>query len=352
MFQRRVIGLLVAGVLLIGGGTLGYVLIEGWRWNDALYMTIITLSTVGYGEVGRLSDAGRTFSMVLIVLGVGGAAYTFSVVTDFIVAGELRGFLRRQRMVKGIARMREHYIICGYGRVGQQVVEGLLANHFGVVVIDTEPEIAEELDARDIPYLIGDASNDDLLRQAGVVQAAGVCTCLPSDAANVFTILTARSLNPNLYIISRGNVAESDHKLRMAGANQVINPYTITGHRMAAQLMHPGVVEFLEVVMRQGDLELRIEEIEIHPASNMAGRTLGECHVRGETGVNVLAVRRADGQLVTKLDADFGLNVGDTLVGLGTRIELAALATRVRAIANAAAHGAGHSLIGGGLIRI
>ncbi len=328
LLRRRLLGVLFAFALLLVGGTLGYVVIEGWRWHDALYMTVITLSTVGYSEVGALSDAGRTFSMVLIVLGVGGAAYTFSMVTDFIVAGELRGVLRRQRMINDIARMREHYIICGYGRVGRQVVEGLLANRFDVVVIDAEPEIVEELDAKQIAHLIGDASDDDLLRQAGVERAAGVCTCLPSDAANVFTVLTARSLNPKLYIISRSNAAESERKLRMAGANQVINPYTITGHRMAAQLMHPGVVEFLEVVMRQGDLELRLEEIEVRPTSNMAGRTLGECHVRGETGVNVLAVRRGDGQLVTKLDADFGLSAGDTLVGLGTRSQLAALATR------------------------
>jgi voltage-gated potassium channel len=309
-------------------GTAGYAWLEGWHWADALYMTVITLSTVGYGEVRPLSVEGRAFSMVMILLGVGGFAYSFSLVADYIVAGELGGALRRQRMLHAINKLRDHYIICGYGRVGREVVEGLRANKFGIVVIDAEEENREELEAKGIRYVAGDATDDEVLVQAGIARASGLCTCLPNDAANVFVTLSARTLNPKLYIISRGNQAESERKLRMAGADRVINPYLITGHRMAAQLLHPGAVEFLEVIMRQGELELRIEEIVIAAGSDMAGRTLGELHVRRETGVNVLAVRRAEDRLYTNLDANFQLQVADALVCLGTAAQLTALANK------------------------
>ena len=221
--------------------------------------------------------------------------------------------------------MEGHYIICGYGRVGQSVVDGLLANRFDIVVIDGSADRIDDLEHLGVKYVIGDATDDSVLTQAGIERASGLCMCLPSDADNVFTILSARTLNPKIYIVSRCNAVESERKLRMAGANQVINPYRITGSRMAAQLLHPGAVEFLDVVMRQGELELRIEEIEIASDSSLNGQSLGEAHVRANTGVNVLGVRRADGSLYTILRAEFELHQGDGLIGLGTVDQLAAL---------------------------
>ncbi|GIV76073.1 NAD-binding protein [Litorilinea aerophila] len=325
-FRTRLLGVIFTLVVLLAVGTLGYMWLEGWSWREALFMTIITLSTVGYGEVRPLSPEGQVFSMILILLGVGGAAYTFSTVTDYIVAGELRGVLRRRRTLRTIRKMHKHYIICGYGRVGRQVVEGLRANRFSVVVIDADPDVAAELDEKDIPHIIGDAADEEVLIQAGIDRASGLCTCLPSDATNVFTILSARTLNPDVYIVSRSNFYESEKKLRMAGADHVINPYWITGHRMAAQLLHPGVVEFLDVIMRQGELELRIEEIRISQDSPLAGKTLGQCQVRTETGVNVLAIRCHDGQIVTSPGPEYPLQVGDALIGLGTVAQLTKLA--------------------------
>jgi len=319
-----VLGLVVA---LLLGGTIGYILIEGWGWHDAFFMTVITLSTVGYGEVRPLTSWGESFTVILILLGVGGVAYTFSTLADYVVAGELNGFLRRQRMMRDISQLRNHYIICGYGRVGRQVVQGLRANQYDVVVIDASEERMAEFEEEGLHYIIGDAASDPVLEQAGIKHASGLCTCLPNDATNVFVVLSARTFNANLFIISRGNLPESERKLRIAGANQVINPYTITGHRMAAQLLHPSVVEFLDVVMRAGDLELRIEEIKIGIGSSMNGRSLMECNVRGDTGVNVLAIRRHDGRLYTHLPADFTLHVDDTLIGLGTHPQLSQLAT-------------------------
>jgi voltage-gated potassium channel len=317
----------VIGSLLTVGMT-GYRVLEGWSWHDALFMAVITLSTVGYGEVRPLSANGELFTIALILLGVGGMAYTFSTLADYLIAGELNGMLRRQRMARAIHKLRNHYIICGYGRVGQQVVQGLRANQYDVVVIDGGADHVAEFEKAGIPYVIGDAASDPILLQAGIEHASGLCTCLPNDATNVFVVLSARTFNPNLFIISRSNQPESERKLRIAGANQVINPYLITGHRMAAQLLHPSVVEYLDVIMRSGELELRIEEIKIGAASLMNGRTLAECHVRSATGVNVLAVRRHDGKLHTHLPADFKLETGDVLVGLGTAPQLALLAQR------------------------
>lgn len=317
-------------ISVIGGllslGTTGYRIIEGWSWHDALFMTVITLSSVGYGEVRPLSVIGEIFTIGLILLGVGGMAYTVSMLADYLIAGELNGVLRRQRMARAIQKLRNHYIICGYGRVGQQVVQGLRASHYDVVVIDAVTDHVADFEKAGIHYVIGDAASDPILQQAGIEHASGLCTCLPSDATNVFVVLSARTFNPNLFIISRSNQPESERKLRIAGADQVINPYLITGHRMAAQLIYPSVVEFLDVMMRSGELELRIAEIKIGSASAMKERTLAECHVRSATGVNVLAVRRHDGKLYTHLAADFTLQAGDVLIGLGTQPQLALLA--------------------------
>jgi voltage-gated potassium channel len=307
-------------------GVAGYVVIEGWTWDDALFMTVITLSTVGYGEVRQLSGAGRIFSILLILSGVGVVAYSFAVIADYLIAGELNGILRRQRMKRTIQHFQGHYVICGFGRVGQQVVEGLIANHHALVVIDTDPQHSSTLDALGIPHVDGDATDDDVLKGAGIERARGLCTCLPSDAANVFIVLSARTLNPDLFIIARSNQPASTSKLRIAGANQVINPYQITGRRMAALLLQPGVVEFLDVVMHQGDLELRVEEIRIGQTSSLNGYTLTALRIRNETGVNVLAVRQHNGKLVTDLSVDPVLHAGDALIGLGTSQQLAALA--------------------------
>jgi voltage-gated potassium channel len=311
--RRRVVFVLGMFVALMLVGTGGYMLLEGWALHEAFFMTAITISTVGYSEVRPLSPRGEVFSVILILLGVGSVAYTFSVVMDYLIAGELRGALRRQRMQRTINNMNKHYIICGYGRVGEHVVDGLRANKFDIVVIDADPRHADTLEEKGVAYITGDATDDSVLSEAGIERADGLCACLPEDATNVFTVLSARTLNPSILIIARCNAPETERKLRLAGANQIINPYMITGHRMAAQLLHPG-----------------IEEIIIASDSEMSGQTLGEAHVRGETGVNVLAVRRADGLLDTALTAEYRLHAGDALIGLGTIAQLTALAEKAK----------------------
>lgn len=318
-----VIGLF-AGLML--AGTVGYVLIEEWSWPDALFMTVITLSTVGFGEVRPLSTGGEIFTIGLIVLGVGGAAYTFSTVADYIVAGELRGVLRRQRMQKKINQLTGHYIVCGYGRVGKRVALDLKDNGAEVVLVELDAESTLSMDKHGFPHVIGDASDDVILRQAGIERAKGFCSCLPSDAENVFAVLTARTLNKSLTIIARADKVNSERKLLVAGADHVISPHSIGGHRMASQLLHPNVMEFLDVVMRQGNLELWIEEVVVHHGSDLEDHTLAEGRIRTRTGANVLAVRRPDGTTFTDPGGSFTVQYQDCFIALGTPEQLTSLA--------------------------
>ncbi|RME50828.1 MAG: potassium channel protein, partial [Caldilineae bacterium] len=286
----------------------------------------ITLSTVGFGEIRPLSEAGRLFTTGLIVAGVGSVAYMFSTVAEYIVAGELRGILRRQRMERKIRNLSGHYIVCGYGRVGSHVTQELQQNHVDVVVIDSAPQRMQELESNNLYAVFGDASEDSVLLQAGIERAAGLAACLPQDADNVFVTLTARTLNPNLVVIARVNAPENERKLRIAGAAHVINPYSISGHRMARQLIHPNVMEFMDVVMRRGEVELRMEEIQISETSGLQAKTIAECDIRRRTGANVLAVRRPAGRTFTSFGSDFVIQAGDTLIALGTPEQLDALA--------------------------
>lgn len=327
-FYRRLGIVIIIFALLLIFGTLGYVWIERWPWPDAFYMTVITISTVGFGETRPLSDTGRAFTVGMIVLGVGATAYTFSTVADYIVAGEFRGILRRQRMQNRIAKLENHYIICGYGRVGSQVVQELLETGVELVVIETQPSILKELEPLGLIPVEGNASEDSALLQAGIEKAAGLCSCLPNDADNVFVALTARTLNPNLTIIARANTQENERKLRIAGADHVINPYLISGHRMARQLVHPNVVEFMDVVMRRGEVAMLIEDIRLSDESALLNRTIAEADIRKTTGANILAVQRPGGKTFVDFDEDFLLQAGDTLIALGTPAQLDQLAER------------------------
>ena len=228
-------------------------------------------------------------------------------------------------MQNRIRKLDQHYIICGYGRVGSQVTQELLSHNVKLIVLELDPTQAEELEAMGIMTMVGDAAEDAALEAAGIERAAGLCACLPDDADNVFVTLTARTLNPNLTIIARANTQENERKLRIAGADHVINPYSISGHRMARQLIHPNVVEFMDVVMRRGEVEIRIEEIRISGDSQLDGVSFAEADVRRRTGTNVLAVRRPGDRTYTDLSGSFMIRSGDTLISLGTPEQLDAL---------------------------
>jgi voltage-gated potassium channel len=317
------LGIVVAILTLVG--TLGYIGLENWSVVDALYMTVITLSTVGFGEVQPLSTAGKVFTTGLIVSGVAMVAYLAGAIGQHIVSGALTGTLRRKRMQRSVDALTNHYIICGFGRVGSEVARDLTLRGRPCVVVEME---ANELARRshDHLHIIGDAVEDDTLRQAGIARALGLVAATGDDATNLFITLSACTLNRNLVIVARANQPASETKLRQAGATHVISPYTISGQRIAAQLLTPSITDFLDVVMHSGDLELWLEECHVQSGSDLHNRTVAEADVRNRSGANVLAVRRGEqGTTLTDLPVDARFIPGDTLIALGTKQQLEAL---------------------------
>jgi len=316
---------LLLGVLVVG--TVGYVVL-GFGTLDALYQTVTTVATVGYREVQPLSTAGKIFTMVLILLGVGAALYAFSVLIETLVEGRLGDVLGRRRMERTIAEMRDHVIICGWGRVGRAIAAEVIAAGRDLVVIDHD---GDRLADCPHPTVAGDATDDEVLRQAGLDRAGAVVAAVDQDAENSFITLSARASRPDAFIVSRVRNIESEAKLRRAGADRVVNPQHIGGARMAAFVLRPHVAEFLDVVMRERNLEFRLEELEIAPGSPVQGCTLRDAHLRDRSGALVLALRGPDGQFVTNPSPDARIEPHHVLIAIGTEEELSALASVVRA---------------------
>ena len=321
LFVATLYGLL----LILGSG--GYILIEGWPWTDSVYMTVITISTVGFGEIRPLSPIGRVYTGGLIVLGVSTTAYAISTLADVIVAGEFRSLIWRRRMQNRIDKMTGHFIVCGYGRVGEQVVNELLSNNVPLVVVEIRANLVPELENLGVFPVEGNATEDTVLIRAGIERAAGICCCLPNDSDNVYVALTARSLSSELTIISRANSHESERKLQIAGVNHVINPYVTSGRRMARQLIHPNILEFMDVVMHRDEVDILIEDIGVGERSSLRDQTISDTEVRRRIGANILAVRRPDGETFVNPGVEFSLRAGDTLIALGTPEQLDVLAT-------------------------
>ncbi len=324
--QQRTGFLLIVLIFVFGLGTAGYMVIEGWSAFDSFYMTAITLTTVGFGEVRTLSDGGRIFTVVLLAIGIGGVAYSFSIITQYLFSVSFSRMTREQRMAREIEHLRDHYIICGFGRVGQNAAEILREAPRDVVVIDNDTTAIELLREHKLHlyYLQGDATDDDVLLQAGLTRARGLLVCTGDDANNLFVVISARALQPDLLIISRSSMPQNEAKMRRAGANKVISPYSIGGQRMANFALRPDLSEMLEVVTTNSGLELWLEDITVGPGSQVAGKTLREVEVRGKTGVTVVVLNRR-GQNVMAPGADSRLEVGDHLVVIGTREQVANL---------------------------
>ncbi len=325
--RRTLLRFALAYLSVIAAGTAGYVVIEGWNVVESAYMTVITLSTVGFGEVRPLSLSGQIFTAALIVAGVGAVTYLFAAISQYIISGELSGSLRKARMQQRIDALSGHYIICGYGRVGEQVVDDLVEAGSSCVVIEESADAMREAPDR-LPHIVGDASDDDTLHRAAVDRANGLVAATGDDATNLFITLTARTLSPKLCIVARANHPASEPKLRRAGATHVISPYRISGRRIARQLLNPMVTDFLDVVMHFGNLELLLEECAVQPGSTLSGKTVAEAEVRRNTGSNVLAIRQHDEVgILTNPPAEMRFEPGDVLIALGTQAQLSALAT-------------------------
>ncbi|MCX5726086.1 MAG: NAD-binding protein [Candidatus Saganbacteria bacterium] len=313
--------LIIPGLILIvviTAGVLGYIYIEKWTLVDSIYMVVITLSTVGFREVKELSEAGRLLTISIIIMGVGTVAYTVGQLIELMVEGQIVGFRRRVRMEKDIASLKDHYIICGFGRVGHQIAEEFKSEKVPFVVIDSKPKTAEELSERGIPHIIGDVTSDENLENAGIRRAKGLIACADSDTANVFVTLSSKAINPGLNIISRASNVDTEKKLRKAGADSVISPYLIAGRRMAATALQPIASDFLDVIMHKEHLELQIREKKIRHGSKLIGLSLQQADIKKKSGSTILAIRKPDGRFDLQPLATTVIEEEDILVVLGT----------------------------------
>lgn len=316
--RLRVALLVLAGIMIVG--TIGY-LILGFTLLDAVYQAVTTLTTVGFREVHPLSSAGKVFTIVLILFGVGTALYALGVLIQTLVEGDLRGVFGRKRMDRKIADLHDHVIVCGWGRVGRAIAKEL-GGATPVVVLDRDPE---RLADSPHPWLAGDVTDDAVLLAAGLARARALVAALDTDAGNLFVTLSARTLRPDLFIVSRVRVEESVEKLLRAGADRVVNPQSIGGARMAAFVLQPHVTEFLDVVMHDRDIEFRLEEVTVPAGSKVAGHSLREARIRDLTGALILALRNPVGEFVSNPSPEQQISVGDVLIAIGTPAELGAL---------------------------
>jgi voltage-gated potassium channel len=322
---RRIVIFAAAIAAVLVAGTVGFMLIEQLSFIDALYMTVTSLTTVGYGEVKPFSAAGRVFVIVLVIGGVSVVAYGLTSMLQFVVDGELSGLYRRRAMKKRIEAMHDHFIVCGHGRVGEAVAKEFALHRADFVVVDRDPEVVARVLHAGHLAIEGDASVDEVLVELGIERAQGLVAVLDSDASNTFVILSARVLNPKLVLVARANSEGAASKLRRAGADQVISPYAIGGRKMAHLLLRPLVSDYLDVMTGEGEIEFRLEEFALNGTCEVVGRSIQDLDIRRRTGASILAVRRGSGDFDTNPSADFVLDETDTLIAIGTRQDMGRL---------------------------
>ncbi len=322
--QSRPVIYLLLGLLTLG--TSGYMLLEGWSFVDALYMTVITITTIGFGEIKPLSTLGRVFTLGLIAIGVITATYSISTVIESLTSTEFREHLRGQRRRKQLTKITNHCIICGFGRMGRSLAGEMKARNAPFIVIDQDQEAIERCDQLNLPAICGNAADERILHEAGIERASSLVAAANSDAENVFIVLSAKSIKPDLHIIARCNSEASIPKLEKAGASMVISPYSIAGRRIAQMLTHPNITSFLDGVLEFGDQQMRLEEFVIGQNSPLAGLTLLEAKLK----VAVLAVLHPEQTLLSHPNAETKLLPGAAIIVMGIDHELNKLAQIVK----------------------
>jgi voltage-gated potassium channel len=313
--------LALAGIFLIG--TLWYSLVEGWKWEDAAYMTVITLATVGYGETHPLGSRGRLFTIALILMGVVNLGYIVNRFTAAVIEGYFLEGIRLRQQRRLMESLSEHYIICGFSRTGRQIAKEFQAEAVSFVIIDSELESVQK--AQEIGYIVfqGDATLDDTLLKVGITKAICIVAALPSDAENLYTVLSAKTLNPGIRAIARASTEEAVQKLQRGGADAVISPYITGGKRMAAAALRPQILDFVDGMLSGTDRQLYMEEFLLDSdRCPFVGQSLQRAKLRSQSGALVLAIRRLDGKLIGGPTGDTVLMSGDTLICMGTAEQL------------------------------
>lgn len=329
MWPHRLVLLMLIPAVLVAGGTLGYWWIEkDYTLFDSLYMTVTTLTTVGYGEVHPLSPAGRVFTIVLLLGGVFTFFFTATEVVRAVVSGEVQEVFGRQRMERNLAEMKDHVIVCGYGRMGRFICQEFSRNGYPFVAIDRN---LEHLGNLSLPHGVafpGDASDDEVLKHAGIGRARALVTVAGSDADNLYITVSARLLNDKIFIVARAETEAAEIKLKRAGASRVVSPYALGGSRVAHAVLRPNVVDYLDLATGSEFYDLQIEELSIRKGSQLDGITLKESRIHLELGIMVVAIKKAAGDMVFNPPGDARMEAGDTLIVLGRRAEIDRLEKR------------------------
>ena len=314
---RRLVFIATLIAVTLATGTIGFYVIEGYSPFDAFYMTLITITTVGYAEIHPLSHAGRIFNSFLIFFGVTTLFFAIGAMTQSIIELELGEYFGKRRHKRMIDKLDRHFIICGYGRVGRNAAHELQRSGVPFVVVDRDPARAERAMQAGMLAVAADSTRDDTLHALGITRARGLVAALATDADNLFVILSAKNLNPKLYVATRAGEEEAEEKLRRAGADAVFAPYTVAGYRLAQAVLRPHVFQFFDVAARSMGLDVDIEQVRVPEGSDFSSRSLQQTEIRRELGVIVLAIRKSDGHMLFNPPAETVISVGDYLIVMG-----------------------------------
>jgi len=316
-YRNRIIIALITLVIVLLTGTAGFHLIEGWSWFDGFYMTLTTMTSIGYGEIHPLTHAGRVFNSFLIVCALTAVGFAIATISQALLEFEFGKALGRRRMERELSKLSGHYIVCGAGRVGRTVARQLRARGQAVVIIEKDPVRARWAEQEKIPVVIGNASAEDNLRKAHIDTALGFVSAVASDAENIYIVLTARGLRPDLKILARASEEEATSKLLRAGATEVLSPYHFIGHRMAQLLLRPNVLDFVDAAFGRERLDFEIGEVSISSQSTLVGRKLGESEIPRQAGVIVLALRNSEGKMIFNPPPESVIHADDCLIVIG-----------------------------------
>ena len=314
---RHLFFCILISILILVAGTFGYMAIEGWPFIDAIYMTVITISTVGFKEVNLVSQAGRIFTIVLVFCGVGFSLYVAAAVVQFMVEGRIRIILGRRRLDKKIDRLKNHYIVCGYGRIGRVLCRHLRKADIDVAVIEKSPERLAVMDEDNILYIADDATDENNLLKAGIKRARGLVAVLATDTDNVFLVLTARQLSPELFIMARASQRNAIIKLRAAGANMVESPYVMGAVSMANRIIRPTVTSFLDLAFAQRHKDIQMEEIPVSAGSELVNIELKDSGIRQNYNLIIIAIKKPDGSMRFNPSFDAVIKPDDTVIAVG-----------------------------------